>query len=75
MPMVCMYGTLIDIAIVRRHVVGAIHICVGSARCSSDKDGYMPEPQKVGRAMVRFPRFFFIHKHSEDGTAEERAKI
>lgn len=35
-----------------------LHICVGSARCSSYEDGHMPEPRLVGRATVRYPRFF-----------------
>ena len=39
-------------------VIAHLHICVGSARCSSYYDGHMPEPQDVGRAMVRYPRFF-----------------
>ena len=39
-------------------VIAHLHICVGSARCSSYYDGHMPEPQDVGRAMVRDPRFF-----------------
>ena len=34
-----------------------LHIHVGSAHCSSNCDGHMPEPQLVGRAMVRYPRF------------------
>ena len=33
-----------------------LHICVGSAHCSSYYDGHMPEPQDVGRAMIRHPR-------------------
>ena len=62
-------------------VIAHLHICVGSARCSSYYDGHMPEPLTVGRAMVRYPRFFCIpvrlrvsagQKHQSKQTMSER---
>lgn len=39
----------------------ALHIRVGLCVARPKEDGHMPEPQIVGRAMVRYPRSFFIH--------------
>lgn len=46
-------------AVRHRWVIAILHICVGSAHCSSFYDGHMPEPQEVGRAKVRYPRFLY----------------
>lgn len=55
--------------------IASLHIRVGSARCSSDKDGHMPEPQLVGRAMVRYPRFFYINPPTPGCQLEQKQTI
>lgn len=55
-------------------VIAHLHICVGSARCSSYYDGHMPEPLTVGRAMVRYPRFFCIPVRPRVSVGHKRTK-